>query len=162
MTLGCEAASLTNRPLRQSHSHTIKLFYLCQSVSICYYVLPSFLFSRNYIILYSNINITFCYLFVVTVQWSAMWLHTQEWQVQISRIQNSMFSCFICILVFYAIFHFTYILLYSIQHYFTILYVLLYTISYYTLLYYSNIIWQYINVIWEYIDVIWHYINVIW
>ena len=138
MTLGCEAASLTNRPLSQSHSHTIKLFYLCQSVSICYYVLPSFLFSRNYVILYSNINITICCLFVVTVlvvQWLALRLHTKESQVQISWIQNSMINCFICILVFYTIFHFTYILLYSIQHYFTILYcyILYHTILYCTI-----------------------------
>ena len=138
MTPDWEATVLTTRPLRQSHSHTIKLFYLCQSVSICYYVLPSFLFSRNYVILYSNINITICCLFVVTVlvvQWLALQLHTQESQVQISQIQNSMFSCFICILVFYTIFHFTYILLYSIQHYFTILYcyILYHTILYCTI-----------------------------
>ena len=36
MTLGCEAAALTNRPQRRSHSYTIKLFYLCQISSICY------------------------------------------------------------------------------------------------------------------------------
>ena len=36
MTLGCEAAALTNRPQRRSHSHTIKWFYLCQIGSICY------------------------------------------------------------------------------------------------------------------------------
>ena len=135
MTPNCEATVLTTRPLRQSHSHTIKLFYLCQSVSICYYVLPSFLFSRNYVILYSNINITICCLFVVTVlvvQWLALRLHTQESQVQISWIQNSMFNCFICIFVFYTIFHFTFILLYSIQHYCTMLY---YIILYFTMPY---------------------------
>ena len=118
--------------MRQSHSHTIKLLHLCQSVSICYYVLPSFLFSRNYIILYSNINITFCCLFVVTVlvvQWLALRLHTQVSQVQISWIQNSMFNCFICILVFYTIFHFT-----SMYTYCYIIYNI--TVQYYTVIYY--------------------------
>ena len=141
MTLGCEAASLTNRPLRQSHSHTIKLFHLCQSVSICYYVLPSFLFSRNYIILYSNINITFCCLFVVTVlvvQWLALRLHTKELQVQISWIQNSIINCFICILVFYTIFHFTCMytycyIIYNITVQYFYCYILYHTIPYCTI-----------------------------
>ena len=144
MTPDCEATVLTTRPLRQSHSHTIKLFYLCQSVSICYYVLPSFLFSRNYIILYSNINITFCCLFVVTVlvvQWLALRLHKQESQVQISWIQNSMFNYFICILVFYTIFHFTCMYTYcyilyniTVQYYTVIYYIILYfTIPYCTI-----------------------------
>ena len=98
MTLGCEAEALTNRPQRRSHSHIINLFYLCQSGSICYLVLPSFRFWRNYIILYSNINVTYCCTFVVTVllvQWLAWWLHTQDSQVQISLIQwhmNKRFS----------------------------------------------------------------------
>ena len=107
MTLGCEAAALTTRPLRHSHSHTLKLSYLCQSVSICYLVLPSFRFWRNYIILHSNINITYCCLFVVTVllvQWLAMLLHTQESQVRISLIHSSTFNYIIFLLVFYTIF----------------------------------------------------------
>ena len=92
MTLGYEAAALTIGPQRRSHSHIINLFYLCQLGSICYLVLPSFRFWRNYIILYSNINITYCCTFVVTVllvQWLAWWLHTQDSQVQITLIQIS-------------------------------------------------------------------------
>ena len=141
MTLGCEAAALTTRPLRQPHSHTIKLFYLCQSVSICYYVLPSFRFWRNYIILYININITYFCLYVVIVllvQWLALWFHTQESEVQISLIQNSISIC----IFFYTIFFYIHTVIFFSMHYCQLLYyyILLYnTISYYTLLYCTRI-----------------------
>ena len=135
MTPDCDAATLATRPENQSHSHTIKLFYLCYSLSICYYVLPSFLFCRNYIILPININITYYCLFVMTVllvQWLASQLHTQESQVQISLNPDSIVKIFSC-------FFFKMYILYCNVQYCIVLYlycvVLHYTLLYFTVLY---------------------------
>ena len=128
MTLGCEAAALTNRPQRRSHSHIINLFYLCQLGSICYLVLPSFRFWRNYIILYSKINVTYCCTFVVTVL-LVQWLASHWFKFHI-HMYNMHFS----------LLHTYWYILYSINNCAILYSYILYTQNN-IMLYYINIIW---------------------
>ena len=152
MTPDCDAATLATRPENQSHSHTIKLFYLCYSLSICYYVLPSFLFCKNYIILSININITYYCLFVMTVllvQWLALQLHTQESQVQISlnpdsivKIFSRFFSkCIYCIVMYSILLFCICTVLYCTILYCTLQYCIVYLL-YYTVLYCTVLDWS--------------------
>ena len=84
-------------------------------------MLPSFSFYRNYIILHSIINITYCCLFVVTVflvQWLAMKLHTKESQVQFSLIHKSIYAIFF----FNAVFNVSSFTLIVLNEYCVVLY----------------------------------------